>query len=212
MSATHITLVRFPLLLGSVLALYVGAPGVRLAAVGLLFVGLMLDTVDGIVARRKGQASLFGGVLDIAADRTYELVLWVSFADLRLIPSWVPLVIIARTTITDAVRSLGVAEGAAPFEQPRTALARFLVASPAMRIAYQTSKVATFCGLALLWTLASLPSGSAAHVLAPALTSVLQVTLYLAVLLCVVRGLPVVLEVVGRGSWAGCHPERSEGT
>jgi CDP-diacylglycerol--glycerol-3-phosphate 3-phosphatidyltransferase len=200
MSATQITLVRFPLLLGSVLALYVGAPGVRLAGVGLLFVGLMLDTVDGIVARRKGQASLFGGVLDIAADRTYELVLWVSFADLRLIPPWVPLVIIARTTITDAIRSLGVAEGAAPFEQPRTALARFLVASPAMRIAYQASKVATFCGLALLWALASLPSGSGAHALTPALGSLSQVTLYVAVLLCVVRGLPVLLEVAGRES------------
>ncbi|MFL5449021.1 MAG: CDP-alcohol phosphatidyltransferase family protein [Gemmatimonadales bacterium] len=77
MLANWITLSRFPLLLVNILILYFGSPAVRLAGVGLLFVGLMLDTVDGIVARKTGQSSLFGSVLDIAADRTYELVLWV---------------------------------------------------------------------------------------------------------------------------------------
>jgi hypothetical protein len=31
-----------------------------------------------------------GGVLDIAADRTYELVPGVGFADLGLAPPWIP--------------------------------------------------------------------------------------------------------------------------
>jgi phosphatidylglycerophosphate synthase len=99
MLANWITLLRFPLLLVNILILYFGSPAVRLAGVGLLFVGLMLDTVDGIVARKTGQSSLFGSVLDIAADRTYELVLWVCFADLGMIPLAIPLVIIARTTL-----------------------------------------------------------------------------------------------------------------
>ena len=84
MSATWITLSRFPLLVASVLALYLGSPAVQLAGVGVLLGGLLLDTVDGVVARRTGQTSLFGGVLDIATDRTYELVLWVGFADLGM--------------------------------------------------------------------------------------------------------------------------------
>ena len=104
-----ITISRFPLLLTTVLILYYGPPVVRLAGVVILFVGLMLDSVDGIVARKTAQTSLFGSVLDIAADRTYELVLWVCFADLGMIPLAIPLIIIARTTLTDAFRSIALA-------------------------------------------------------------------------------------------------------
>ena len=71
-----ITLSRFPLLLVNVLVFYFGSAPIQVAAVALLFIGLTLDTVDGVVARKTGQTSLFGSVLDIAADRTYELVLW----------------------------------------------------------------------------------------------------------------------------------------
>src|SRR4051794_23477109 len=96
----------------------------------------MLDTVDGIVARKTGQSSLFGSVLDIAADRTYELVLWVCYADLGMIPLAIPLIIIARTTLTDALRSIGVGQGTAPFAQHRSRVGRFLVGSTVMRTGY----------------------------------------------------------------------------
>ena len=193
MSATWITLSRFPLLLASMLALYLGSPAVQLAGVAVLLVGLLLDTVDGIVARRTGQASLFGGVLDIAADRTYELVLWVGFADLGMIPTWVPFVILTRTTLTDAVRSLGVGQGTAPFDQHRTALGRFVVRSSAMRVAYSAGKVATFCGLGLVRALDGFPAGSMAAGIAPPLTAGVTVALWGTVLLCLVRGVPVIV-------------------
>ena len=193
MSATWITLSRFPLLLASMLALYLGSPAVQLAGVAVLLVGLLLDTVDGIVARRTGQASLFGGVLDIAADRTYELVLWVGFADLGMIPTWVPFVILTRTTLTDAVRSLGVGQGTAPFDQHRTALGRFVVRSSAMRVAYSAGKVTTFCGLGLVRALDGFPAGSMAAGIAPPLTAGVTVALWGTVLLCLVRGVPVIV-------------------
>jgi len=188
MLANWITLSRFPLLLANVLALYLGSAPVRLAGAGLLFVGLMLDTVDGMVARRTGQTSLAGSVLDIAADRTYELVLWVCFADLGLIPVAVPLVIIARTTLTDALRSIGVAGGEAPFDQERTALGRFLVGSAWMRVGYSVSKVVTFCGLAVVQALGG--GGPALEWLRGAA--------WLAVALCVLRGVPVIVGSVRR--------------
>ncbi len=193
MLANWITLSRFPLLLLCVLILYLGPPPVQLAGVVLLFVGLMLDTVDGMVARRTGQTSLFGSVLDIAADRTYELVLWVCFADLGLIPAAIPLVVLARTTLTDALRSIGVAQGTAPLEQQRGRLARFLVGSSWMRTGYSVTKVTAFCGLALVEALSAPPPGALlGAALAPMLSGV-QVIAWLAVFLCVCRGLPVIL-------------------
>jgi phosphatidylglycerophosphate synthase len=186
MLATWITLGRLPLLLLAVVALYFESPPVRIAGVALLLIGLLLDTLDGIVARRTGQTGLAGSVLDIAADRTYELVLWVSVAHLGLVPVAIPLIIIARSTLTDAVRSIGVAAGAAPFDQARSDVGRFLVASSAMRTAYAASKIGAFCGLALAHAF----GGGVGAMLGRAMTPVAWLT----VALCLARGAPVLLE------------------
>ena len=198
MLANWITLSRFPLLLVNILILYFGSPAARLTGVGLLFVGLMLDTVDGIVARKTGQSSLFGSVLDIAADRTYELVLWVCFADLGMIPLVIPLIIIARTTLTDALRSIGVGQGTAPFAQHRTALGRFLVGSTVMRTGYAVTKVVTFCGLALAQAFSGFGVDSGLTQEVHWMMRVLRVTAWLAVVFCVFRGLPVIISSLRR--------------
>ena len=179
--ANWITLARFPLLVVSLIQLRIGSPPVRLLGAGLLFVGLMLDTVDGVVARRNGQTSVFGSVLDIAADRTYELVLWVFFTHLGMLPVAIPLIVIVRTTLTDALRSVGVSRGTAPFEQSRNPIGRFLVASSWMRSGYAVSKIVTFTGLALVQALTALQP----------VTPALRVVAWLAVVICLLRGLPV---------------------
>ena len=208
MLANWITLSRLPLLVINVLILYYGSPSVRLAGVALLFIGLMLDTVDGVVARRTGQTSLFGSVLDIAADRAYELVLWVCFADLGFIPIAIPLIVIARTTLTDAFRSIGVAQGIAPFAQHRTALSRFLVGSAWTRVGYSVSKVITFCGLALAQAFSGFPPESSMARAAPSLLTLFRVTAWIAVIFCVSRGLPVIISSLRRywGTYPAVHP------
>lgn len=191
MLANWITLSRLPLL-GLVIALlYLGSPVLRLVAVGLLFAGLMLDTVDGIVARRRGENSLFGSVLDIAADRTYELVLWIWFAALGLIPAAIPIIVAARTALTDAFRGIGVAQGSAPFLQHRTRLGRFLVGSTWMRTGYAVTKVVTFCGLALATARSGGPRAAAGA--GDALLAPLTLLAWGATAICVLRGLPVML-------------------
>lgn len=209
MLANWITLSRFPLLLGNVLALYFGSPAVRLAAVGLLFVGLMLDTVDGVVARKSGTTSLFGSVLDIAADRTYEVVLWFCFAHLGLISVAIPLIVVARTALTDALRSVEVGQGVAPFAQHRTGLGRFIVGSTVMRTGYAIAKTTTFCGLALAHALGGFASPELAR-LGTGLLGLFQATAWLALGLCVLRGVPVIAHGV-RHHWSGSAPPSPEG-
>jgi CDP-diacylglycerol--glycerol-3-phosphate 3-phosphatidyltransferase len=196
--ANWITLSRIPLLLINVLILYFGSPELKLAGVALLFLGLMLDTVDGVVARRRGQTSLFGSVIDIAADRAYELILWVCFAHLGLVPIAIPLIVLARTTLTDAFRSIEVAQGTAPFAQHRTALARFMVGSTWMRVGYSASKVATFCGLAFAHACRGYPAESGLGRAVDPLTAVVGVLAWIAVVFCVLRGLPVIIHSLRR--------------
>ena len=193
MLATWITLSRYPLLIACLAILYLGSPPVRLAGAALLLLGILLDTVDGAVARARSETSLLGSVLDIAADRSYELSLWVSFACLGLVPPAIPLIVLLRTSLTDALRSVGVAEGTAPFDQHRTRLARFLVASPWMRTGYSSAKVGSFCSLAVAYACFGFPADSAPRGIAPGLLVAGNRLAWVAVLLCVVRGVPVVI-------------------
>ena len=177
----------------------------QLTGAAVLLVGLLLDTVDGLVARRTGQASLFGGVLDIAADRTYELVLWVSFADLGLIPAWVPFVILSGPpSPTPSAASASVPEPRRSTSTARRSGASGGLAGDADRVlAGQGDDV---CGLAAARALAAYPAGSWPSRVGEPLSRVVAVALWATVLLCVVRGLPVIvgglrrhLRIPGRG-------------
>ena len=196
--ATSITLVRFPLLGICLAMLYLESPPLRLAGAALLFLGLLLDTVDGMVARARSETSLKGSVLDIAADRTYELSLWTSFAHLGLVPAIIPLAVVARTALTDALRSVGVAEGTPPFDQQQGPIGRFLVASAWMRTGYSSTKVGAFCGLALAHAFLGFPVGSELHDSASALLAAGQLAAWIALLFCLVRGAPVIAEGLRR--------------
>jgi CDP-diacylglycerol--glycerol-3-phosphate 3-phosphatidyltransferase len=185
--ANIITLSRFPLLLIFILMLYLGDSTIRLISVPLLFIALLFDTIDGMIARRKGEDSLVGSVLDIAADRVYELVLWVALADKGVIPISIPMIVITRTTLTDAIRSLGIREGTAPFEQHRSKLGKFVVGSRWMRFIYGVAKILAFIGLTLGVALTGVSDDAAADIL-----PVFLVVAWIAVALCVIRGLPVI--------------------
>ncbi len=152
-----------------------------------------LDAVDGWVARRRGECSLFGSVFDIAADRVVENSLWVVLACLDRVPVWVPIVFIARGVLVDAIRSVGAAQGTAPFDALKSPLGRFLVASRFMRALYGVVKTVTFAWLFLLPIIeTALPQ--AWRDWQPLLTGVGFSLVVFTVILCIVRGLPVLLE------------------
>lgn len=192
--ANMITLFRIPLLALIVGLLYQPAAGVRFLAAGLIVVLILLDTVDGVVARALHQESLIGSVLDIAADRVVELVLWMVFADLNLISIVVPLVVLTRGVFVDALRSIAPARGLTPFGLMRSRLGKFLVKSPWLRTPYGVAKATAFCLLALKHGLAASAGPVAVSSVAQAVGLAAQVATWSALVLCIVRGLPVLIE------------------
>ncbi|MBN1399354.1 MAG: CDP-alcohol phosphatidyltransferase family protein [Anaerolineae bacterium] len=193
--ANLITLGRLPLLLIIVLLLAADAPPARLVTVGLLPLLIAMDSLDGIVARRRHEVSLLGSVLDIMVDRAVELVLWVCFAFYRLIPLAIPIIYVLRGTVVDSLRSMHVGAGQAPFKAMRTPLGSWLVGSPVMRSSYGVVKLLSFTGLALAHALrAYAERGAVAWPAARTTMLVFNVTSWIAVVLCLVRGVPVVVE------------------
>lgn len=192
--ANAITLSRLLLLWLVVLLALSAPPAWQLLNVPLLILVFVSDGLDGYVARTFQQTSLFGALFDIAADRIVELSLWVLLAYLGLIPLWVPLVFLTRGVLVDAIRaSAAERHRAEPFALPRTALGRWLVAGRFMRIFYAVLKAVAFCWWMLLLPLPELVPGLWAQWGDP-LSAIGLALVYLSVILCLVRGAPVVAE------------------
>lgn len=189
MLANTITLSRIPLLVLIIILLYLPGATPRLIAAPLVLVLIAMDSLDGAIARKRGETSVLGSVLDIAADRAVEYVMWVVFAHLRLLPVFFPLIVLMRGTFVDAVRAVAPSQGLAPFEMMRSRVGRFLVKSPWMRTPFAVAKAIAFFFLALTHGLAAAGSPALATV-----NVVAQVCAWVALLLCLLRGIPVLVE------------------
>jgi len=128
-------------------------------------------------------------VLDIATDRTLEYVLWVVYAHLGLIPVLVPIIVLIRGTAVDAVRSVRMKSGLSAFDQIQSPLSKFLVSSRFMRAFYGIAKGAAAALLTLAYALQS-NSGPWPNLV----YQTGRVFTLLSVCLCVIRGLPVLIE------------------
>lgn len=191
--ANQITFGRCLLLLVLLVVVYWGGPWLQLTNAPLVILIIALDGLDGWVARKRGEESVFGATFDIAADRIVENVLWVVLAHLNLIGVWVPLLFIVRGNLVDAIRSKGAEKGTAAFDMMKSSVGRFLVAGKFMRIAYAAVKAVTFAWVLLwqpfpvlapdFWAAWSDPIGAVSMTLVVASAT-----------MCVLRGLPVVIE------------------
>jgi len=130
-------------------------------------------------------------VIDILTDRIVELTYWIAFAALHWIPAWIPIVVAVRGLLVDGARALAFERGLTAFgptTMMRSKIGSFLVASRESRSAYGISKAAAFTLMILAYA-PVLPEAARSVVLTVALVCV-----YLAVLLCILRGIPVLLE------------------
>jgi phosphatidylglycerophosphate synthase len=193
--ANIITVLRFPVLFISILMLYLPGATPKIIAVPLIIVLIAMDTLDGIVARVRHETSLLGSVLDIMADRSVEIALWICFAHLHLVPVVIPLTFAVRGVIVDSLRSFSVGNGKTPFQGMTSRLGRWLVGSPIVRSTYGVSKLIAFAGLAFTFALNTLAAqGKASLSWVSASHLVFSVISWIALGLCLLRGAPVVVE------------------
>jgi len=207
MTPNQITLLRV-LLAFLAVALFAAArtPGaphlpVSLLGVTLIIAAIVLDAVDGYVARRKMLATPLGAQLDILGDRVIENVLFTFFAVTGLISLWVPVIFFVRGTATDFVRSLGAREGRHGFGRGsmlETRWGKAIVASRASRASYGILKCVCFCYLGLQLAVLSAPAASQiGRIVAPWTEDIIHFGDWLVLLtvgFCLLRGLPVLWE------------------
>lgn len=191
--ANLITLLRFLLLFVLVAFAYQSDVLLRFLSFPLVIIVFIGDAIDGYVARKFCESSQFGAVFDIAIDRVVENVLWLVLADLDLIPVWIAIVFITRGFLVDSIRSKAGEQGQTPFEMMRSPAGRWLVAGRFMRGFYGAVKGVAFSMVFLIHSLPALLPFFWERWEQP-FKVVTSLMVYLAVVLCVVRGVPVIAE------------------
>jgi CDP-diacylglycerol--glycerol-3-phosphate 3-phosphatidyltransferase len=80
-------------------------------ALTIFWVAAATDLLDGYLARRWGQITTVGTLLDPIADKLLISAALVSLVQIRRVPAWMVILIIGREFAVSGLRSIAAAEG-----------------------------------------------------------------------------------------------------
>ncbi len=80
-------------------------------ALAIFLVAAVTDLLDGYLARRWGQVTTIGTLLDPIADKLLVSAALISLVQIRAIPAWMVVLIIGREFAVSGLRSIAAAEG-----------------------------------------------------------------------------------------------------
>ena len=187
--ANIVSISRIFVAFAAIALLYEKTSWAYILAFVLTAIAFAMDGLDGYIARKFNQSSEWGSVLDILGDRIVEVSYWIVFAVMGWISILFPLVCVARAFTTDGIRSVALSKGMTAFGEKTmqsTSWGKFICASRFMRISYAVAKVLAFILIVAAYT----PTCPNSELI---LTIGYWAAVF-AIVFCVVRGLPVVLE------------------
>ncbi len=85
----------------------------ELLAAALFLAASITDGIDGYLARRRGQITTMGMLLDPLADKLLIAAAFITLVQFnpRLVPAWIAVVIIGREFLVSGLRSIAASEG-----------------------------------------------------------------------------------------------------
>jgi CDP-diacylglycerol--glycerol-3-phosphate 3-phosphatidyltransferase len=173
---TGLRLLAVPFL-GATLVVAGDRAGGRLAALALFVAASLTDLADGWLARRRGQCTDLGALVDPIADKALVGTTLVCLSAHDLVPWWATLVVLAREVAVTALRLAVLRHGVIPASRggkvktvTQTALILLALASPGWTEALMVVAVVT-----VAWTvITGLDYAVKAAVLTRAATSTRQ--------------------------------------
>ena len=80
-------------------------------ATAVFIIAAITDKLDGYIARSRNEITTFGKFMDPLADKLLTVSALVSLVELKRLPTWVVMIIIAREFAVTGLRSLAATEG-----------------------------------------------------------------------------------------------------
>jgi len=110
------------------------------------------DWLDGMIARRRGEVTTLGILLDPIADKLLITAAFISLVDMGLVPAWMVVIIIGREFTVLGLRNIASAEGLtiAASSLGKTKMALQVVAACTVMLSRRYPTLHTL-GYSLLW-------------------------------------------------------------
>lgn len=83
----------------------------EIVAVVIFLIAAATDWLDGYLARRRGQVTTLGKLLDPIADKLLTVSAFIALVELRLAPAWMVVVIVGREFAVSGMRSIAATRG-----------------------------------------------------------------------------------------------------
>lgn len=111
--ANKLTLLRIILIIPFIIILLLGANNFiyRLVAFVIFAIASFTDFLDGYLARKFHLITNFGKLMDPLADKILVLSSLMVFVELKYVPAWMVILIIARDFLINGIRSLAASKG-----------------------------------------------------------------------------------------------------
>jgi CDP-diacylglycerol--glycerol-3-phosphate 3-phosphatidyltransferase len=106
-----LTLLRIFLVPFLVVVLLTKFDGREIVALAIFLVATATDFFDGWLARRRGEITTLGTLLDPIADKLLISAAFISLVELGLAPAWMVVVVVAREFAVTGLRSIASGQG-----------------------------------------------------------------------------------------------------
>ena len=77
----------------------------------IFIIASLTDKLDGYIARSKNQVTTFGKFLDPLADKILVLTAMIMLVEMRKLPAWIPVIVLAIEFIVSGYRLIAVEKG-----------------------------------------------------------------------------------------------------
>ncbi|MBF0558571.1 MAG: CDP-diacylglycerol--glycerol-3-phosphate 3-phosphatidyltransferase [Nitrospirae bacterium] len=85
-------------------------PGSPYLGIGIFLVASLTDFLDGYLARRSGQITKFGIILDPIADKFLVISALILLVDMVRLSAWIAMIIIVREFVVTALRVVALSK------------------------------------------------------------------------------------------------------
>jgi len=108
--ANKLTISRIVLAGIFILFLFIKGAGAKFMAMAIFLTACVTDYYDGYIARKTGEITPFGKLMDPIADKILILGAFLAFVEMEIIPAWMVMVIIARELVITGIRILALTQ------------------------------------------------------------------------------------------------------
>ena len=108
--ANKLTISRIVLAGIYILFLFVRGLEAKVIALSVFLIACITDYYDGLIARRSASVTNFGKLMDPIADKILILGGFLAFVEMKIIPAWMVIIIIARESVITGIRVLALSQ------------------------------------------------------------------------------------------------------